>query len=104
MEENKGDEHAIPTEDSLQKTYSLSEYVCIVEMLIPIRERWKFRVYIPKKPNKYGLKVLAMTDAQTGFFTTEAHVMVKKRIVSVSSLFNEEKTNCYAAYSSINQQ
>lgn len=51
-----------------QRIYSLGEYGTIDEMLVPFRGRCKFRVYMPNKPNKYGLKVLALTDARTSYF------------------------------------
>ena len=54
--------------ENCQEAYSPSEYACIEEMLILFRERCKFRVYMPNKPNKYGLKVQTLTDARTGYF------------------------------------
>lgn len=54
--------------NNCQKLYSLGAYSCIDEMLIPFRGRCKFKVYMPAKPNKYGLKVLALTDARTSYF------------------------------------
>lgn len=51
-----------------QKAYTLGTGVCIDEMLIAFRGRSKFKMYMPKKPAKYGLKVMALTDARTGYF------------------------------------
>lgn len=50
-----------------QKAYSPSEYVTIDEMLVPFRGRCPFRVFMPKKPKKYGMKVMCLTDARTSF-------------------------------------
>ncbi|KAK9720758.1 Transposase IS4 [Popillia japonica] len=51
-----------------QNLYSLGAYACMDDMLIPFRGRCKFKVYMPAKPNIYGLKVLALTDARTSYF------------------------------------
>lgn len=40
----------------------------IDEMLIAFRGKCKFRMYMPNKPAKYGLKIQAMTDARIGYF------------------------------------
>ncbi|CAK1598285.1 unnamed protein product [Parnassius mnemosyne] len=50
--------------ENCKKSYVLGEYVTIDEMLLAFRGRCKFRQYIPTKPAKYGIKVLAMVDAQ----------------------------------------
>ncbi|KAJ8957148.1 hypothetical protein NQ314_006595 [Rhamnusium bicolor] len=42
---------------------------CIDEMLVAFRGRRKFnKMYIPNKPDKYGLKITWCTDARTGYF------------------------------------
>lgn len=46
----------------------MGELTCIDEMLIGFRGRCRFRMYIPNKPRKYGLKVMALTDARTHYF------------------------------------
>lgn len=51
-----------------QNLYCVGESVCVDEMLIPFRGRCKFKVYMPAKPNKYGIKVLCLTDARTSYF------------------------------------
>lgn len=50
-----------------QKLYCMSEHVTIDEMLVPFRGRCGFRVYMPKKPHKYGIKIMCLTDAKTSF-------------------------------------
>ncbi len=58
-----------------QRGYHHSAYVTIDEMLVGFRGRCSFRQYIPSKPNKYGLKILAICDALM-FFTSKLEVYV----------------------------
>lgn len=51
-----------------QDAYSVSVSTCIDEMLIPFRGRCKFKVYMPNKPAKYGIKVMCLTDARNHYF------------------------------------
>lgn len=46
------------------KCFSPSEYVTIDEQLIKFRGRCPFRVYLPNKPAKYGLKIFALVDSK----------------------------------------
>ncbi|XP_054290049.1 piggyBac transposable element-derived protein 3-like [Macrosteles quadrilineatus] len=50
-----------------QAVYRPSAYVTIDEMLIPFRGRCSFRMYMPKKPKKYGIKVMCLADAKTSY-------------------------------------
>lgn len=54
--------------ENSQKNYTVGTSVCIDEMLVPFRGRCKFRMYMPLKPTKYGIKVLCMTDARNNYF------------------------------------
>ncbi|GBP83123.1 PiggyBac transposable element-derived protein 4 [Eumeta japonica] len=45
---------------------SIGSYTCI-EMLVGFRGRCSFKMYMPKKPNKYGLKIMGLTDAKNGY-------------------------------------
>lgn len=63
---------------SFPKYYSASEYVTIDEKLEGFRGRCGFRQYIPSKPNKYGLKVYAFTDAKK-YYTLNFEVYVGKQ-------------------------
>ncbi|KAK9686172.1 Transposase IS4 [Popillia japonica] len=36
-------------------------------MLVGFRGRCSFRIYMPNKPNKYGLKIMILTDARTSY-------------------------------------
>lgn len=58
--------------------YCLSAYVTIDEMLAGFRGKCNFRQYIPSKPNKYGIKILAMCDAKM-FYTSIMEVYVGKQ-------------------------
>lgn len=53
--------------ENCQKCMSLGPSVTVDEMLVPFRGKCRFRVYMPKKPAKYGIKVMCMTDAKTGY-------------------------------------
>lgn len=61
-----------------KRYYSLSEYVCIDEMLVKFRGRCPFRQYIPSKPGKYGIKMFAMVDART-MYTSNFEIYVGKQ-------------------------
>lgn len=47
--------------------YSLSSGATIDEMLISFRERCKFKMYMPNKPAKYGIKLMCITDSLTHY-------------------------------------
>jgi len=47
--------------------YSLSSCVTIDEMLISFRGRCKFKMYMPNKPAKYGIKLMCLTDSRTHY-------------------------------------
>lgn len=42
--------------------YKASSYVTIDEQLVGFRGKCPFRMYLPSKPNKYGLKIVLMCD------------------------------------------
>lgn len=54
--------------ENCQKNYSIGEYACIDEMLVGFRGRCRFRMYIPSKPRKYGIKLVVLCDAKTHYF------------------------------------
>ncbi|XP_063231053.1 piggyBac transposable element-derived protein 4-like [Bacillus rossius redtenbacheri] len=47
-----------------KKYYSMGEFMTLDEMLLSFRGRCGFRMYIPSKPGKYGIKVFALVDAK----------------------------------------
>lgn len=51
--------------ENCKKYYTPGEYVTIDEQLLSIRGRCSFKVYIPNKPDKYGLKIVMMCDSKT---------------------------------------
>lgn len=53
--------------ENCRNCYSIGEYACIDEMLLGFRGRCRFRMYIPNKPRKYGIKIMALTDAKTHY-------------------------------------
>lgn len=55
--------------------YHMSEMVTIDEMLPGFRGKCSFRMYIPSKPNKYGIKIFALSDAKM-FYTSKLEVYV----------------------------
>ena len=60
------------------RNYSPSEFVTIDEMLVAFMGRCLFRQYIPNKPAKYGIKILAIADAKT-YYTCEMEVYAGKQ-------------------------
>uniref|UniRef100_A0A1B6CG24 PiggyBac transposable element-derived protein domain-containing protein n=1 Tax=Clastoptera arizonana TaxID=38151 RepID=A0A1B6CG24_9HEMI len=61
-----------------KENYSHSEYVTIDEMLPNFRGKSSFRVYMPNKPGKFGIKVWAMSDSKT-FYTSNMEVFISKQ-------------------------
>ncbi|KAJ8893103.1 hypothetical protein PR048_005686 [Dryococelus australis] len=62
--------------EQCQPNYSVCQYVTINEMLVRFQEDISFRVYIPSKPMKYGIKIFILTDANLHYclnakFTTQ---------------------------------
>lgn len=50
-----------------KENYIPGEYLTIDEMLVPFRGRCGFRMYIPNKPAKYGIKVQVLADSKTHY-------------------------------------
>jgi hypothetical protein len=53
--------------DKFQQTYYPEEAVTVDEGMCPFRGRVSFRVYMPQKPNKYGMKLLILAESRTGY-------------------------------------
>jgi len=60
-----------------QKVYSIGAHACVDETLIPFRGRCRFRMYMPSKPAKYGIKVICLTDAHSSYLYN-AYIYVGK--------------------------
>uniref|UniRef100_A0A1B6C0U6 PiggyBac transposable element-derived protein domain-containing protein n=1 Tax=Clastoptera arizonana TaxID=38151 RepID=A0A1B6C0U6_9HEMI len=50
------------------KYFSPSEYLTVDETLLSFRGRCPFKMFIPSKPDKYGLKIISICDARTFYF------------------------------------
>nr|CAI5858234.1 unnamed protein product [Callosobruchus analis] len=48
-----------------QDNYTPSEYATVDEQLLGFRGRCPFRMYLPNKPDKYGIKIVMLCDAKT---------------------------------------
>ncbi|XP_051170913.1 piggyBac transposable element-derived protein 4-like [Leptopilina boulardi] len=53
--------------DNCQKVYNVGAYACIDEMLLAFRGRCPFKIYMPNKPAKYGVKIMCLTDARNSY-------------------------------------
>ncbi|XP_025191777.1 piggyBac transposable element-derived protein 4-like [Melanaphis sacchari] len=51
-----------------KNNYTPSEYVTVDETLLSFRGRCPFKMYLPAKPDKYGLKIISICDAKTFYF------------------------------------
>ena len=63
---------------SFRKYYRVSEFVTVDEKLEAFRGRCSFKQYIPSKPNKYGIKIYALTDAKA-IYTLNMEIYVGKQ-------------------------
>ncbi|CAH2090789.1 unnamed protein product [Euphydryas editha] len=70
-----------------QEAYIPHEYMAIDEMLLAFRGRCPFRVYIPSKPAKYGIKILALVDAKS-FYIVNLEVYAGKQPAGPYALNN----------------
>lgn len=50
-----------------KEMYSTGTNVTVDEMLVPFRGRRALRTYLPKKPKKYGVKIMCLTDSITSY-------------------------------------
>lgn len=68
-------------------------YLCVDEMLVPFRGRFRFIIYMPKKPAKYGIKIIIVCDAKT-FYVYDAYIY-HGRNSDGEVLSDKEKKNIY---------
>ena len=50
--------------------YRPSSKLCIDETIAPFMGRFKYLTYNPQKPEKWGIRLIAITDAETSFCLT----------------------------------
>lgn len=60
-----------------QEVYSIGAHACVDETLIPFRGRCPFRMYMPNKPARYGIKLICLTDAHNSYLLN-AYIYVGK--------------------------
>jgi hypothetical protein len=53
--------------ENCKKAYNPDSYLCIDVQLVPFRGRAPFPVYMKSKPDKYGLKIWALTDCKSAY-------------------------------------
>jgi hypothetical protein len=51
-----------------RSSYTPSEEMVVDEQIVPTRGRCSFKVYMPQKPDKYGIKIWALVCAKTKYF------------------------------------
>ncbi|KAL4112702.1 hypothetical protein QTP88_016440 [Uroleucon formosanum] len=73
--------------ENCKKCFSPSEYVTIDEQLVKFRGRCPFRVYLPNKPAKYGVKIFALVDAKM-MYTWNMEVYCAKQPVGPYNISN----------------
>ena len=52
---------------NFQKWYTPGSYITVDEQLVGFRGRCPFRMYIPNKPNKYGIKLVMAADVNSKY-------------------------------------
>ncbi|KAK4324273.1 hypothetical protein Pmani_005113 [Petrolisthes manimaculis] len=69
--------------DNCRRMYTPSEHLCVDEQLVAFRGRCPFRMYIPLKPAKYGLKIFMLTDNETKYLCAAIPYLGKGTVESV---------------------
>lgn len=73
-----------------QEVYSIGAHACVDETLIPFRGRCPFRMYMPNKPARYGIKLICLTDAHNSYLQN-AYIYVGKDSDGKSLTIEERK-------------
>lgn len=63
-----------------KENYTPSEYLTVDETLLGFRGRCAFKMYIPSKPDKYGLKIISLCDARTFYFISGIPYVGKENV------------------------
>lgn len=53
--------------ENCQSVYGIGQSTTIDEMLVSFRGRARFKMYMPNKPCKYGIKIMCLTDARNSY-------------------------------------
>ena len=53
--------------ENCKSLYFIGESATVDEMLVSFRGRCRFKMYMPNKPAKYGLKIQCLTDSRTSY-------------------------------------
>lgn len=53
--------------ENSQNVYGVGQSTTVDEMLVSFRGRVRFKMYMPMKPCKYGIKIMALTDSKTHY-------------------------------------
>ncbi|UYV78413.1 hypothetical protein LAZ67_16001275 [Cordylochernes scorpioides] len=53
--------------EKFQSCYTPAEYLTVDEMLVGFRGKCPFKIYIPSRPNKYGIKIVILADSRTHY-------------------------------------
>ena len=61
----------------LQDSYTPGTCMTVDEQLVPFRGRCPFRLYIPSKPGKYGIKIWTICDAAS-YYTWKMQIYTEK--------------------------
>lgn len=64
--------------NNFQRFYTPSEYTTVDEQLVRFRGRCPFKMYIPSKPGKYGIKIFSLVCAKT-MFTVNLEIYAGKQ-------------------------
>jgi hypothetical protein len=70
--------------------YSPSIHCTIDEQLLSFRDRCPFRVYIPNKPDKYGIKIVMICDSPISYLgkaTPNRHIPLAAKLDKKYSVF-----------------
>lgn len=77
--------------------YKPGSYITIDEQLLAFRGRCKFRMYIPNKPSKYGIKIVMICDTGSKYMINAMPYLGKgttPRNIPQAQFFVKELTQC----------
>lgn len=53
--------------NNIQVNFSLGSNTCVDEMLANFRGRCRFKMYMPRKPTRFGIKIMILCDAHSSY-------------------------------------